>query len=222
MILLIRNLTPIQVSDILPVPNDTSQGADISRIKYYRNELAHCNGKISDIEFEQQWVEICQALVRLGGESYKEICAQLKVTSLSSGKGYGMKRQLSMAQKPRISPTSSTEVSDKQYAVLCSEKQARVVSLPSQSCPYKTRITDSSFVVRADIVSMRDSVCLACYIANGRIMTFSLPSLKPLLDIDFLALTDLRIARTFSFSSNGHASYLCSPTEIQKYHFLLT
>ncbi|XP_071135154.1 syntaxin-binding protein 5-like isoform X10 [Mytilus edulis] len=128
-------------------------------------------------------------------------------------------RQLSMAQKPRISPTSSTEVSDKQYAVLCSEKQARVVSLPSQSCPYKTRITDSSFVVRADIVSMRDSVCLACYIANGRIMTFSLPSLKPLLDIDFLALTDLRIARTFSFSSNGHASYLCSPTEIQKISF---
>ncbi|CAC5371904.1 unnamed protein product [Mytilus coruscus] len=60
MILLIRNLTPIQISDILPVPNDTSQGADISRIKYYRNELAHCNGKISDIEFEQQWVEICQ------------------------------------------------------------------------------------------------------------------------------------------------------------------
>lgn len=31
-----------------------------------------------------------------------------------------------MAQKPRISPTSSTEVFDKQYAVLCSEKQARV------------------------------------------------------------------------------------------------
>jgi hypothetical protein len=33
---------------------------------------------------------------------------------------------MSVAQKPRISPTSSTEVTDKQFTVLCSEKQARV------------------------------------------------------------------------------------------------
>ncbi|CAC5371907.1 ABC.CD.A [Mytilus coruscus] len=32
-----------------------------------------------------------EALVRLGGENYKEICAQLRVASLSSGKRYGMK-----------------------------------------------------------------------------------------------------------------------------------
>ncbi|XP_069133326.1 syntaxin-binding protein 5-like isoform X4 [Argopecten irradians] len=121
--------------------------------------------------------------------------------------------------KPRISPSPSTEISDKQFAIICSEKQARVVSLPSQTCPYKTRITDASFVVRADVVSLRDSVCLACYIANGHITVFSLPSLKPLLDMDFLPLTDLRIARTFGFSSNGHACYLCSPTEIQKLSF---
>lgn len=67
--------------------------------------------------------------------------------------------------------------------------------------------------------SSTDSVCLACYVANGRIMAFSLPSLKPLLDIDFLPLNDVRIARTFCFSSNGHASYLCSATEIQKITF---
>lgn len=129
-------------------------------------------------------------------------------------------RQNTVSQKPKISPTSSTEYNgDKQFVVICSEKQARVISLPSQQCPYKTRITESSFVVRADVVTMRDSVCLACYVANGRIMAFSLPSLKPLLDIDFLPLNDVRIARTFCFSSNGHASYLCSATEIQKITF---
>lgn len=69
------------------------------------------------------------------------------------------------------------------------------------------------------LFSSTDSVCLACYVANGRIMAFSLPSLKPLLDIDFLPLNDVRIARTFCFSSNGHASYLCSATEIQKITF---
>ncbi|XP_061195840.1 syntaxin-binding protein 5-like [Saccostrea echinata] len=129
-------------------------------------------------------------------------------------------RQNTVSQKPKISPTSSTEINgDKQFVVICSEKQARVISLPSQQCPYKTRITDSSFVVRADVVTLRDSVCLACYVANGRIMAFSLPSLKPLLDIDFLPLNDVRIARTFCFSRNGHASYLCSATEIQKITF---
>lgn len=31
----------------------------------------------------------------------------------------------------------------------------QVISLPSQQCPYKTRITESSFVVRADVVTLR-------------------------------------------------------------------
>ncbi|VDI29237.1 Hypothetical predicted protein [Mytilus galloprovincialis] len=80
-----------EISDILPVSIDISPGADISRIKHYRNVLAHCNGNISDVEFEKQWLEICQAIVRLGGESYKEMCAQVRITSLSSGRGHGMK-----------------------------------------------------------------------------------------------------------------------------------
>ena len=37
-----------------------------------------------------------------------------------------------------------------------------------------------------------DSVCLCCYVANGHIMTFSLPSLKPLLDEDYLPHTEER------------------------------
>ncbi|KAH3728432.1 hypothetical protein DPMN_054388 [Dreissena polymorpha] len=41
-------------------------------------------------------------------------------------------------------------------------------------------------------ISTGDSVCLACYVANGHIMVYSLPSLKLLLDMDFLPLSDLR------------------------------
>ncbi|XP_052807592.1 syntaxin-binding protein 5-like isoform X11 [Mya arenaria] len=123
----------------------------------------------------------------------------------------------STPQKLKLSPSSSTEVTDRQFAIICSEKQARVVSLPSQTCPYKARISENSFVVKADVVNLRgDSVCLACYVANGHIMVYSLPSLKLLLDIDFLPLSDLRVARTFCFSNIGHAMYMCSPTELQK------
>ncbi|KAK7107165.1 hypothetical protein V1264_015126 [Littorina saxatilis] len=118
--------------------------------------------------------------------------------------------------KPKISPTSSQELTDRQFVIICSEKQARVMSLPSQTCAYKQKITETSFVVRAEIVAIRDTVCMMCYIANGHIMAFSLPSLKPLYDEDFLPLTDYRVARTFCFSNNGHALYLCSPTEVQK------
>jgi len=39
-----------------------------------------------------------------------------------------------------------------------------------------------------------ESVCLAVYVANGHIMAFSLPSLKPLLDSDFLPFPDIRSA----------------------------
>lgn len=44
----------------------------------------------------------------------------------------------------------------------------------------------------------------------------SLPSLRPLLDVNYLPLTDMRIARTFCFSNLGQALYLTSPTEIQR------
>ncbi|XP_078699635.1 syntaxin-binding protein 5-like isoform X12 [Branchiostoma floridae x Branchiostoma belcheri] len=153
-------------------------------------------------------------------------------------------------QKAPSSPTTET-ISDRQFVVICSEKQAKVISLPSQTCAYKLNITETSFVCKADVVSIakhqskvghstnltkkkvrnapklccaldrvtskvKDSVCLACFLANGHIMTFSLPSLRPLLDSDFLPLADMRIAQTFSFSNCGQALYLCTPSEIQR------
>ncbi|XP_047466844.1 syntaxin-binding protein 5 isoform X5 [Mugil cephalus] len=114
------------------------------------------------------------------------------------------------------SPPSSQEGTDTQFAILCSEKQAKVVALPSQTRIYKHSITETSFVLRADVVQMAGANCIACFCANGHIMTLSLPSLRPLLDVNYLPLTDMRIARTFCFSNLGQALYLTSPTEIQR------
>ncbi|XP_067224584.1 syntaxin-binding protein 5 isoform X5 [Chanodichthys erythropterus] len=123
-------------------------------------------------------------------------------------------------ERPRrrrpTSPPSSQENQDCQYAVVCSEKQAKVVALPSQNCIYEHNITEASFVLRADVVTMPAGVGLACFCANGHIMTLSVPSLRPLLDVNYLPLTDMRIARTFCFSNQGQALYLTSPTEIQR------
>nr|XP_046268724.1 syntaxin-binding protein 5 isoform X2 [Scatophagus argus] len=124
-------------------------------------------------------------------------------------------REKSRRRRP-ASPPSSQEGQDSQFAVLCSEKQAKVVAMPSQTSIYKHNITEASFVLRADVVQMAGANCIACFCANGHIMTLSLPSLRPLLDVNYLPLTDMRIARTFCFSNLGQALYLTSPTEIQR------
>ncbi|TSQ01558.1 Syntaxin-binding protein 5-like [Bagarius yarrelli] len=116
-----------------------------------------------------------------------------------------------------FSPCSSQEVSGEGHlAVVCSERQAKVFLMPSQACLYVHNITESSFVLRADVVAVSSSVCLACFCANGHVMILSLPSLRPLLDVHYLPLTDMRIARTFCFTNSGQALYLSSPTEIQR------
>ncbi|XP_047671204.1 syntaxin-binding protein 5-like isoform X11 [Tachysurus fulvidraco] len=116
-----------------------------------------------------------------------------------------------------FSPYSSQEASSEGHlAVVCSERQAKVFLMPSQACLYVHNITESSFVLRADVVTVSNSVCLACFCANGHVMILSLPSLRPLLDVHYLPLTDMRIARTFCFTNGGQALYLSSPTEIQR------
>ncbi|MCJ8736785.1 hypothetical protein PDJAM_G00016360 [Pangasius djambal] len=124
-------------------------------------------------------------------------------------------REKTRRRRP-ASPPSSQETQDTHYAVVCSEKQAKVVALPSQNCIFEHNITETSYVLRADVVVMPAGICIACFCANGHIMTLSLPSLRPLLDVNYLPLTDMRIARTFCFSNLGQALYLTSPTEIQR------
>ncbi|KAJ0183057.1 hypothetical protein K1T71_001033 [Dendrolimus kikuchii] len=161
-------------------------------------------------------------------------------------------KQGSSGSCSRMSPTPGsvaepTASGDRQFVVIASEKQARVVALPSQNCVYRQQIVDTDFVVKAEIVSLKDSVCLVNYLSTGHLVAYSLPSLRPLVDVDFLPLSELsfqtqskqrgivdpmlsiwgqqlivnedtdQIAKTFCFSNRGHGLYLASPTEIQKF-----
>ncbi|KPJ10095.1 Syntaxin-binding protein 5 [Papilio machaon] len=150
----------------------------------------------------------------------------------------------------RTSPTpgaGSSGDGDRQFVVVASEKQARVIALPSQNCVYRQQIVETDFVVKSETVSLKDSVCLVNYLSTGHLVAYSLPSLRPLVDVDFLPLSELsfqtqskqrgivdpmlsiwgqqlivnedtdQIAKTFCFSNRGHGLYLASPTEIQKF-----
>ncbi|XP_062566082.1 uncharacterized protein LOC134228439 [Saccostrea cucullata] len=74
LILLLRYMTnvpaPVTGFEKLPVQTDDSVGADLARIKHYRNLVAHSNNaKLSEADFDNYWVDIESAIERLGGKA---------------------------------------------------------------------------------------------------------------------------------------------------------
>jgi hypothetical protein len=56
-----------------------------------------------------------------------------------------------------MSPTLNQDsgFGDRQFMVITSEKQCRIVALPSQNCVHRLQITETDFVVRAEVISMK-------------------------------------------------------------------
>ena len=101
--------------------------------------------------------------------------------------------------------------------VFCTEKSAAVYSLPSQRQMYMQTINESSNVVSASIINfggVKYTPCLVTYTNDGFIKAFSLPSLRPMLDMYFVANRDPRMALTMSFSNYGHGLYMANATEV--------
>ena len=111
---------------------------------------------------------------------------------------------------------------DQQIVVFCTEKSAAVYSLPSQRQMYTQTINESSNVVTAAIINfggVKYTPCLVTYTANGFVQAFSLPSLRPMLDMYFVANTGfpLLLSRTMNFSNFGHGLFMVNPMEVQKF-----
>ncbi|XP_018307499.1 syntaxin-binding protein 5 isoform X1 [Mycetomoellerius zeteki] len=205
--------------------------------------VSTCNGstfKLKGCILSMSFLDCNGALIPYSYESWKDENTDGKERNKSQGK----------CTNSRMSPSTNTQVSgdnfeDRQFVVLVSEKQARVVALPSQNCIYRQQLAETHIVIKAEVTSLKDNVCLVCYVSNGHITTYSLPSLRPLIDVDFLPLVDLsfqttkhgivdpmltiwghqlfvngdtdQIAKTLCFSNRGHGLYLSSPMEIQKF-----
>lgn len=61
MICLLRNLQKIRIEDTLPAATLISEEADLSRIKYYRNWIAHNTaGYINTVDFLAMWTNACE------------------------------------------------------------------------------------------------------------------------------------------------------------------
>ena len=67
------------------------------------------------------------------------------------------------------------------------------MSYPSLTNTYKVKIAETSDVVVADVIQMNSSASMACYLDNGNLIVYSLPSLRPLLTLNgYLPLADVR------------------------------
>ncbi|CAC5401582.1 unnamed protein product [Mytilus coruscus] len=83
MICLLRNIAKLKIHDVLPNCLDISEEADLSRIKYYRNDFVHATeGIIDDNSFTNVWNEVSEAVTRLGGKALKDECDSLLVGEL--------------------------------------------------------------------------------------------------------------------------------------------
>ncbi|CAH2046676.1 unnamed protein product, partial [Iphiclides podalirius] len=215
----------------------TTSGGPILRLKgsILTMSFLDCNGALIPYSYES-WRDDGGPILRLKGSiltmSFLDCNGALIPYSYESWRDDGKEGRERRERTPtkqgsgasRTSPTPggaplgpAAGDGDRQFVVLASEKQARVVALPSQNCVYRQQIVETDFVVKSETVSLKDSVCLVNYLSTGHLVAYSLPSLRPLVDVDFLPLSELRIAKTFCFSNRGHGLYLASPTEIQKF-----
>uniref|UniRef100_A0A1I8JK79 V-SNARE coiled-coil homology domain-containing protein n=1 Tax=Macrostomum lignano TaxID=282301 RepID=A0A1I8JK79_9PLAT len=120
--------------------------------------------------------------------------------------------------QPVVAAPSGTDVSiltappptaeDTQLICLCSDKQVRVLCLPSLTCCAKKKLTETSTVAKAAVSLVRGYPCLVCLLANGHIVVNSLPGLKPLMDIDYAPFVD------FSNDLNDMLADLYTPCDL--------
>ncbi|XP_052064699.1 uncharacterized protein LOC127704622 [Mytilus californianus] len=87
MITLLRNLTrmipPMGGFDCLPTATETTLGADLARIKFYRNRLAHLDdANIDHDSFITYWEDVTDAIGRVGGHQFRLECDNLKTKPL--------------------------------------------------------------------------------------------------------------------------------------------
>lgn len=65
MICLLRNLTKVTIKDQLPQTSDMSEGAAVSRIKFYRNKIAHSEtGTMSDAKFREIFADVSRVCLK--------------------------------------------------------------------------------------------------------------------------------------------------------------
>ncbi|CAG5077456.1 Similar to Stxbp5: Syntaxin-binding protein 5 (Rattus norvegicus) [Cotesia congregata] len=155
------------------------------------------------------------ALIPYSYESWKDETTEGK----ERNRGSRTNSRMSPLLNAQTSNTTGEGCDDRQFVILVSEKQARVVALPSQNCVYRQQLSETHAVIKAEITSIKDVDFLP--LQDLSFQTTKHGIVDPMLSIWGHQLfvngdTD-QISKTICFSNRGHGLYLSSPTEIQKF-----
>lgn len=115
---------------------------------------------------------------------------------------------------------STLPLNTQQLLLIVSERQARVVALPSQQMIGKCILSPSTSAARADVVYMKtlDAHCLFVYFTNGEIVVYALPSLRIIKELELEPLSnEFLIESNINFNLDGHLVHFASPSELAKY-----
>lgn len=115
-------------------------------------------------------------------------------------------------------PPSVLPLNTQQLLLIVSERQARVVALPSQQMIGKCILSIPA--LRADVVYMKtlDSHCLFVYFITGQVASYAIPSLRIIKEFEMEPLSnDFRIESNINFNLDGHLIQFASPSELAKY-----
>ncbi|XP_012348563.1 syntaxin-binding protein 5 isoform X1 [Apis florea] len=116
--------------------------------------VSTCNGstfKLKGCILSMSFLDCNGALIPYSYESWKDDSMDSKERNRSQGK----------CTNSRMSPSMNTQAGtgdgfeDRQFVVLASEKQARVVALPSQNCLYRQQLAETHIVIKAEITTLK-------------------------------------------------------------------
>ena len=123
LIVLLRNICGLRPPtstgswDKLPPGTDITREADMVRIKYFRNTVyGHAEqASVDDVTFNNQWTDIRDALVRLGGSSYGAAIDKLKTGGMDPVAEEHYKDILKQLQKDDDDVKDKIEELDKKF-----------------------------------------------------------------------------------------------------------
>lgn len=96
------------------------------------------------------------ALIPYSYESWKDETTEGK----ERNRGSRTNSRMSPLLNAQTSNTTGEGCDDRQFVILASEKQARVVALPSQNCVYRQQLSETHAVIKAEITSIKGNFFL--------------------------------------------------------------
>ncbi|XP_063676255.1 syntaxin-binding protein 5-like [Bolinopsis microptera] len=126
------------------------------------------------------------------------------------------KKKGKVKRKERDVLMNESDLQSNDYLVVAAEKSILILKLPSQNSYARQKVFDNTYYLKSQVLTLEGwGICMACVSIMGYLSFYTLPQLKPLVNVPWFDAKDSRSLRTFTSSSNGHSMYMCSPTELQ-------